>query len=332
MPTYMLEGDRSVTVSSGPIRAIATSTAGAAGVELVAAVEPVHTLAPRPGLLIVPALSAPAVLRVVPIGAVEFAVGTSIGLTIERESGGGEPERVLVGPVDVAGLRHRDLVFVEPAGGRLTVGSVAAVHEEQLSDVAAATRAAARTVGNATTSNGTERQLAIALDASASMAPHYRNGSIGAVVEMIAGLDALVPKGSTLPIALVGEAVDWQPDGDPLRSVATLTSLPGSRVFGSTAAFERVVPPPASDGRSRLVVRVTDEPSAAAAPGVHTVLLIASSAVEVVGVDPATTTVIEPDRDGASIPERLAATPAEFRTTVESLLRGLAAAAEEVPA
>lgn len=330
MPTYMLDGDRSITITAGPFRAAAISTAGSADVVLVPAGGAVNSIAPRPGLLVVPALSDAAVLRVVPIDATEFGIGASIGLTIEREGTGAEPERVVIGPIDVAGLRHRDLVFVEPAGGRIVVGSVAVVHEAELTDVAAATRAAARTAENASSSVAPSRELAIALDASASMAARYRDGAVGAVIEMIAGLDALVPKGSTLPVALVDQQVEWQSEEDPSLMVPRLRSLPDVRMLGSSADFDGVVAPPSSGGRTRLVVRVTDEPSVASTPGNHTVLLLARSAAVVAGVDAATTTVIEPVVDGAAVPERLTTAPAEFRATVESLLRGLAAAGEEV--
>ncbi|ROP64134.1 hypothetical protein [Curtobacterium sp. PhB115] len=331
MPTYMLDGDRSVTITAGPFRAAAMSTAGSADVVLVPTGRAVHSIAPRPGLLVVPRLSDAAVLRVVPIGATEFAVGASIGLTVEREAAGGEPERVVIGPIDVAGLRHRDLLLVEPAGDRIVVGSVAVVREAELTDVAAATRAAARAAENASPSTAPSRELAIAVDASASMAARYRDGAVGAVIEMIAGLDALVPKGSTLPVALVDQRVDWQSEADPSLIVPALRSLPDRRTLGSTADFRGVAAPPASDGRTRVLVCVTDEPSAVSTPGAHTVLLLARSAATVAGVDTAAT-VIEPIVDGAHIPERLGAAPAEFRAVVESLLRGLAAAGEEVSA
>lgn len=333
MPTYLLDGDRPVSITAGPFRATVTGSAAQVDVVVVAASQSVPAIAPRTGLLVVPALAGSAVLRVVPVGAPEFDRVASITLSLDREGVVGEAERVVVGPVDVAGLRHRDVVVVERIGDHIAVRSVADIDDGELSDVAAASRAAARAAENVAANTLPTRELAIALDASASMAARYRDGSVGTVVELVAGLDALVPKGSTLPIALVGEHAEWLPEGTDLaRLAAELRTLPGRRTLASTAAFERVDPPLDLRHVPRLIVRVTDEPAAARAVGVHTVLLLAQSAADVAGVDSATTTVIEPVVSGSSIPERFASAPAELRRTVESLLRGLGAAAEEVPA
>lgn len=194
MPTHVLEGDKPVAL---PAKPITFRISGASGVELNIFVNgrpDTRALRPTSDKMIVPVVDETAIIRVSPAGGGTFGSSTVISCTAEIEvRGDHDPQRAVLGQVDLSGLTGRDLIEVVPDGGRLRLSSLGVVTQTELPELAAAARDAAREVlGTERAPRENRSDLTVLVDCSASMRPLMEEGSLASAIEVVVGVAQVV--------------------------------------------------------------------------------------------------------------------------------------------
>lgn len=333
MPTYVLEGGSSITLPTKPVSIrLQSSRAGAVRLEALGADGPVRSIAPAPGMLVVPQVPGPVTVRAVPVDGGRFPSGSVLNLTVGYESRQDlDPDRGVLNGLDVSGLRHRDVVMLEPTGGRITVTVLGpAAAEEPLTPGAELARDAAREVLGTDQLPGRSAVTAVvAVDVSASMRSLHADGTVGQVLDILAGVHRVVgqPARHSLRGCLVAGQARWLPPAPPERfaqeTAEAARDLPLSTGFRSAAALES---PPSETPTDSAVLHwlVTDGAPAdiAALQGrtdVHVVCLVPNSAREIpMGQGLPVTVVGLPDTPGQTV--ALGQDAAAVREIVRSLV------------
>lgn len=338
VPTYVLDGDgvaelplRPVTVAlqvvgtQSPVQLQALGEAGEDG----SAVRPV------PGMMVLPRVSAPTLVRVVPApGSALFPPGTTVHVSLSAGARGDvDPDRAVLTPVDVSGLSHADLVTVDRAGERVSVTAVKTAVDEPLGALGAAARTAARGVLGVDQLPPAERvDLLVVVDTSASMVGPTADGSLRAAVEVLAGLSQVVSGGREVRVGTLGPDVSWLP-AVPAREWGTAVQA-AVRAHPLTVGFRSVVPGLAGLAPTRNVVgyvltdAVPGDVAALRAAGEvegearHLVTLAPRSGTAAAGLPQ---TALDPPPAGTDAGERLLGRPDELAQVVRSLLVGVLA-------
>lgn len=318
MSTYVLSGhDRTTVALTGPVqvRVVEEGPPGVLGVQLRRSDGSEHP-ADRPagGVLILRSVQGRVVVRVVPpAGTDKFPDGVQAGLRLRAAAG--PSDEVLVRPVNVSRLGHRDLVALEPVtdGARpgLAVSALDAVEEVPIGPLQAEARDTMRiVVGADRVRDADARDVVVVVDPSASMAPALADGSVEAAVDVLAGLALVVARDRTVRVRLAGRDPGWL----PRRELPGLGADVAARITagGLECGFRPDVDLP-PDG---LGVIVSDGLPAAAAPGWH-VLVLGPEPVAPRGV-PVTTLPAPPPGRGAV--ERLLGDPGLLRRILGSLV------------
>lgn len=248
MPTYVLEGGSSITLPAKPVSVrLQSSRAGAVRLEALGADGPVRSIAPAPGMLVVPQVPGPVTVRAVPVDGGRFESGSVLNLTVGYESRQDlDPDRGVLNGLDVSGLRHRDVVMLEPNGDRITVTVLGpAAAEEPLPPVAELARDAAREVlGTDQLPTRSAVTAVVGIDVSASMRGLHADGTVAQVLDILAGVHRVVgrPAKDSLRGCLVAGQARWLPPAPPerfAREVAGATQeLPLSTGFRSGAVLD----------------------------------------------------------------------------------------------
>ena len=218
MPTYVLEGGTSITLPAKPvsIRLQADRGPGPGGgvrLDAVGPDGPVRCITPTPGMLVVPQVDGPVVVRAHPLQAERFGSGTVLDLTVGYESRQDlDPDRGVLNDLDVSGLRHRDIVALEPADGRIRVtvlGPPAA--EGPLSPVAALARDAAREILGIDQLPPSEAVTSlVGVDISASMRALHADGTVAQVLDILGGVHRVVGRsGDSMRACLIADRGRW---------------------------------------------------------------------------------------------------------------------------
>lgn len=368
MPTYILDETKSVHLPKGPVTITlkATGPAGQVHIQAMRDGHEVTSVTRRPGLLVIPASlldadlppagvdetadpTAPPrtrrrlTLRVVPLAPQRTfgaAVTVSLTLGIERRSGD-EPERALLSAVDVAGLSHRDLVSLESDDRGIVVsgmgdqgGSGGSDGGNPLPELGERARVAAREIlGVDRVPSMSAVNVVVALDQSASMQPSLADGSVRAVLEVIAGLSRVLCPGRRLVAGLMTSPVTWLEEVDaaelPGLAVDRAAAEPFALGFRSAEQTLRGF----SRDENTVTYVVTDAVPAdlealtleddVDGEARHLVVIIPRSAWEVRDVTPSVPfTVVDPAQDDRRVSEVLLSSPGVLRDVVRSLLVG----------
>lgn len=192
MPTYVLEGGSSASLPAKPLT-LRVQGPGQTDIRLEArqnGVPDPAAITPMAGMLVLPRVTAPIDVRVVPAKGAHFPSGTVVALSAAIELHGDlDPERAVMQGVDLSGLAQRELLRVEPAGSEIKLTAMGVVADTPLPPLAANARDAARELlGVERVPAGDASALRIAVDASASMRPLVTDGSVGAALELIIGV------------------------------------------------------------------------------------------------------------------------------------------------
>lgn len=227
MPTYVLEGGAHAMLPAQPLtvrirgaqvqaRARRTDGSDAAGV-----------LNPGGGILVVPSLTDGIVVRVEPAaGADQFAPGSVLDISVAPESRAEiDPDQATVSGVDVSGLSGRDLLRMEPEGGRVRVTALGIRVDTPLPPLAAAVRDAARRLLRVEAVSDREAVgLQVVVDASASTRALAESGDVTAAMEVLLGLSRVI-SGDREFTALVGTTGHTPAPGEAVTLPGTVTDL-----------------------------------------------------------------------------------------------------------
>lgn len=192
MPTYVLEGGSSATLPAKPIT-LRVQGRGQGDIRLEArrdgAPDPT-AMSPMPEMLVLPRVTAPVEIRVIPTRERTFPSSTVIALSAAVEvHGDPDPERAVMQGVDLSGLAERELLRIEPLGGAVRLTALGVVVDAPLPPLAARARDLARELlGVERVPAGDASALTIRVDASASMRPLIADGSVGAALEVLVGV------------------------------------------------------------------------------------------------------------------------------------------------
>ncbi|WP_026927062.1 hypothetical protein [Granulicoccus phenolivorans] len=213
MPTYVLEGGSTVTLPGKPLT-LRIQGNGGTRARLVAlrGGAPDHTaITPGPGMLVLPRVGEPVIVRAVPETGANFGSRAVVSLSAGIElHGDTDPERAVLSGVDLSGLAQRDLVEVARTGDRLTVTALGVIVDTPLPPLASRARDLAREILGAErvpTAEATELQLVF--DASASMRQFAADGSIAAAAEVYAGISRVTSADAGLQVVIA--AAQWHP-------------------------------------------------------------------------------------------------------------------------
>lgn len=315
MPTHILEGDTPVAL---PAKPVTFRISGASGVELTVLSDgraDGRAIRPTPDKIIVPVVDQPTIVRVTPTGGGTFGSSTVISCTAEIEvRGDHDPERAVLGQVDLSGLTGRDLIEVVPDGTRLQLTSLGVVAQTELPELAAAARDTAReVVGTERAPRDQRTDLTILVDCSASMRPLIEEGSVAAAVDVLVGVAQVVC--DNVSVRLAGARTTDLPEV-PVAELGRATSdaALGAPLAGSVRLD------PAPHGRTCII---SDQ--RLGAPDAHWLLLAAASTWNV--THPNATYAPAPEWGRGSLAEVLLQDSAAMRGVVEGLVAGCARAA-----
>lgn len=289
MPTYVLEGGGRARLPRKPLtlRVQGRSTPGADGGQpRLAAFRdgyPDHTaITPMPGMLVLPRVEGDTVVRVLPESGKTFGSASVLSLSAAIEiHGDTDPERAVMSSIDVSGLNSRDLVTVSPCDGELEVVAMGLVADVPLPELASKARDLAREL------LGTERVpdeltvgLDLVVDTSASMRPYVLDGSVAAVVEVVAGVSRVVSGDhdltATLSSARSTPLPPTAPDALPQVVHDALVAAPMTTGFRSVTAkagdssiscvISDSIPADLAEERTQLLALLPDSTAAVLGP------------------------------------------------------------------
>lgn len=341
MPTYILDEGAAVRLPRGALT-IALQASGPANQVRIQAIRDGQevpadaVIRPRPGLLVIPQVSSRTVIRVVPTAPLRVFGPVTVSLTIavDRRSEP-DPERAVVSAVDVAGLGQRDLVALESDDqGTIVSGMGGDDTSDAISGLADAARVAAREIlGVDRVPAVVATNVVVALDQSASMRGSLADGSVAAVLDVIAGVTRVLCNGRRVAACLMTSPVTWLGDVDAgaLATTVVNRSTGESSVVGFSAAEpslrgfapdENTVTYVVTDGVPADVEALAQE-DAIDGEARHLVLLQPRTAWDVRDATPEVpTTVVEPGTRDRSLADTLLAEPMVLRDVVRSLLAG----------
>lgn len=275
MARYVLGGNgtgrRSVVVEAAPMTVTVTVTGGAgavAGAWRAGRPDP-DALCHTPTLLLLPHVADTSLVRVVPAGTRSFPDGATLTVVLRTERPGGGDD-ITRGPLPVGGLGIRDVVEITAEGGTLRVSACESAAEEALGPLATEVRARVRqTLGVDRLDPVRRIGIGLVVDVSASMTAALRDGSVRAVVDVIAGLATVVGRDVHVPACLLTDPPVWLPAGVPPGDLAAAV-VAGIDRCGLGVGFR--LPVDVLDADVVLVVTDAVPPAPVTDPGCRLVL------------------------------------------------------------
>ncbi|MDO5682626.1 MAG: hypothetical protein Q4G46_07350 [Propionibacteriaceae bacterium] len=233
MPTYVLEGGSSATLPAKPLT-LRVQGVGQADIRLEArqhGVPDAEAMSPMPGMLVLPRVTAPVEVRVIPARDRTFPSGTvvalSAGIEVHRDA---DPERAVMQGIDLSGLAERELLRIEPVSGQLRLTALGVIVDAPLPPLAAKARDLAREIlGVERVPAAEASNLILRVDGSASMRKLVADGSVGAALEVLVGISRVTSADHEVT-AEVGS-----PNPVPIRS-DSIADLPRAVQDALTAA------------------------------------------------------------------------------------------------
>lgn len=216
MPTYVLEGGSSVQLPSKPLT-LRIQGSGGTRAKLVALTDgrpDPNAITPAPGMLVLPRVGDPVVVRALPEGAANFGSQAVVSLSAGIElHGDTDPERAVLTGVDLSGLAQRDLIEVARDGDRLRVTALGVIVDTPLPPLASRARDTAREILGAERIPSEEAtELQLVFDASASMRQFLNDGSLGAAAEVYAGISRVTSAEAGLQVVIAADQWRTLPD------------------------------------------------------------------------------------------------------------------------
>nr|WP_296779067.1 hypothetical protein [Rhodococcus sp. (in: high G+C Gram-positive bacteria)] len=215
MPTYVLEGTGRAVFPRKPVVVSLTVSGSASGADMHALVDGVadsRAVRPTPGLMVLPRIDALTILRITPAGVGgEFAPGTSLhlSLTVEDRSDP-DPDRAVIGPIDVSGESHVDVASLDSALDGIAVSALRSEPDLDLGPVGNIARSVTRLeLGVDQLPESVQVDLDVAVDCSASMLAALADGSIEEVCNMVAGIATVAAPQRIPRICMVGDSPRW---------------------------------------------------------------------------------------------------------------------------
>lgn len=325
MATYILDGKGTAQLPRRPL-VVTLSVMGRDGVATLEArrdgvLDPT-VITHSAGMLILPVVERETLLVAVPSGgAATFPSGTTLHVSVAVDSSRDpDPDRAQLTPRDVSGLSYLELATVAPDGDHVVVATKLEVAEIALGALASRARIAARSVLGVDQAAPAEQRLVdIRVDSSASMLPSVSDGSVRAILDVLAGISTVVSPERAPVVSIVGSrpvsiAVA---DVDQLADTVHdhLLSAQFGVGFGADGTFDGVQP-------GSLVVLVTDSVAAVelSPDRVECVAVVASSSRTALAGAPGA--VIRPALDGSDTSRHLLDNPAEVEEAVRGILSG----------
>lgn len=339
MPTYMLEGSARVELSARPLE-ISLVMEGPAEARIDVfendALVP-GVVRPRPDLVIVPGVTNPLTLRLVPVGGGSFPAG-SIGHVSVRVNAPGalDPERAVLEAVHVEGLASRDVLQISKSANGLEVAALlgqtgGASTVVELEPLASTARVhATELLGVQRVAPDELRPIAVAVDSSASFRSRIADGSAAAVLALIEGVASVLGEDSVVPAVGLGARATVLNRSDENRLSSVLDELAGTTP--GTGLSHRVIeqPLPANDARGVVIVVSDDLPAdferasdATTAWRRHPIIIGHRSAWEVQGPIAGSHTLVDWQSVRGQTAEQIASNHGVVRAFVTSLVNGI---------
>ncbi len=230
MTLYLLNGGESVPLPTRPIVVRVQSGGGPVGHRLVAAVPegaPAPVALERHGMLVLPRLTAPTAVRLMPQPGLELFAGQTV-LTVLVGPDGGDPDADYAQiSVDVSGLPVADLLTLRPGAGSITVTALGRRKDPTLPPHAELARDVARELlGLAYVSADRAVDLVIGVDCSPSMRSYVGDGLLEAVLETFAGVASVIdPNGEVEGVLCGRQANRLAPDAIDTFAASTVKAV-----------------------------------------------------------------------------------------------------------
>ncbi len=269
MTMFLLDGGGQVNLPARPLVVRLHGSGPVAEHRLVAAVavgEPVAMH--RPGLLLLPRINQTTTVRLLPRLGSELFAPQSL-LTVIVGPDGNDPNADYVSiSVDVSGLPLHELVRLEPQGSTVTVTALGRRLDAKLSPQAEAARDLARELlGVPYVEADRAVEVRVGVDTSPSMQPFAADGSMTALLEVLAGVASVVDPNGELEAVLCGRTTTPLPatpvDRFAETTVAAVARQPlatGARTSTLATNRDRTLTYLVSDGAPADLLRRADRP------------------------------------------------------------------------
>lgn len=336
MPTYILEGANEVMLEARPLR-IGLRLEGLGGEEAWLDVtiggRQVDSVVRPPNMVILPSVKTQTKVSVVPLGRDRFPSTTIAHLSVvveDRQSA--DPHRVVLVPVDISGLDHKDLISVSPASGGLCLRAAQSREDADLGPLGNAARVAAREfLGVQCLDQSEAMQVRVVVDGSGSTAHLTTTGATAAVIDVICGVSQVISDGNSVTAMVVGsqrgrsfdanfEAVGAAIDAELMKHTSSigfnsaLTSETQQAGIGRSMTYILTDSVPADVGELEAVGNLMGNRS-------HIVGMTSERVWDLLGGTTGPSTVIEPKPD-LDLRTELLEDPRLLRRVVASLLAG----------
>lgn len=337
MPTYMLEGTSEVGLSLRPLTvSLRLDPPHLQGrLEAMSRGHLVDVVRPRADLLVIPSVQDLVTIRVVPVGAERFPAAATAHVSISvDDAGGGDPERAVLLPLDLAGLDAADALVLER--GELTVRVRAAQVAPPPSDLGPVGNAARVA---ATALLGVQRvaeavDVAVVIDGSASLRPLVADGSVGTLLAVLEGICQVVSPGRPI-LALIRGLADHVVDvpagdlaGATVRALHARAPSTGFRAHGPhVPAADRAVTFLVSDAAPSDLPELT-RAGASGGSATHLIVLGSRAVGELMGVQAGGGTLVDTGLAGSDLAQQLTSDVSALRELVAQLLTALPAQAQ----
>jgi len=231
MPSYQLAQGRTVSIPAAPlaVRVHSGAPGPAAQVRVVAVrgSAPVNEAEIRrpPGAeiqLIVVKPTDALVLRLEPESGPSFPPDKFVDVVLAAEfTRNSDPHRVLVNGIDLSGLPFKDVIQISPKDSSLEIGTLSGF-APRLHGLAKQAHDAARALLQRDTLPAEDViDLRVIIDASASMTPWASSGLLGAVLDVVGGIDHVIGHDDMMDIRMSTDASWRRISADEASALAT---------------------------------------------------------------------------------------------------------------
>ncbi len=330
MPTYVLEGAGRAVFPQRPV-VLTLSVSGAATTAVMRAMigsdEDRRAVRPTAGLMILPRIDSPTVLRLFPAIGNEFPYGTTIHLSVAVEDRSDpDPDLAVIGPLDVSGESQVDVASLELSGAGVVISAMRSGADVELGSIASQARIASRAVlGLDQLPERLQFPITVVIDPSASMLLAVQDFSLAVLCDVIAGISSVVSPHEPPRVCFHGPTVRWVDYPSLAEFGKTVHSELSSSylVAGFRGSIGADLRGPA-DGLTFIVsdaVPADDPALGTTSDGRHLVVIASPAAVGAIATQHPNATVVPPPLTGTAVDQ--AAANKDFVTgIVRSLLAG----------
>lgn len=334
MTTYLLEGTASARLPRRPL-AVTLSIQGNPGAARLAArlensAQTPSVLRHNATMLIVPRVDEEIVIFAVPDnGRERFDANTSLHVSIGLDRGGDPDSDVAqLAPRDVSGLTAIDLASIAPVGADQVVVTTRLIQSDAaLPPLAARARVACRGVlGVDRLPPGEQTSVACVVDPSAALAARVADGAVGAAMDIITGIAAVLSGPTPVTVSLADERHTVVDSGRPTDLAAQTRAALAGVGYGVGADLQGAID--AVDPSVGLVVLVTTAvgPPVRRTDGTALTRLVLSGSRSAAAQPGFTGAVFPPASRDGGIVDYLTSTPRALDTLVSGLVGPVLAA------